>query len=102
MITYFGYKGWAIDLAIPIIVGVANITVMVLTIVSRKRYLKYVIYQLIIFILSMVPLVIMIIHIQNNWIPTVISSSIALFTLILTIILCGRDVMIETARRFHM
>lgn len=89
-------------MAIPIIAGVANITVMVLAIVSRKRYLKYVIYQLIIFILSMVPLAILLIHIQKNWLPTIISSSIALLTLILTVILCGRDIKLETIRRFHM
>ena len=44
----FDYKGWAINLAIPIIIMVANVTIFVLTLVSLRRYYKYAIYQLII------------------------------------------------------
>lgn len=97
-----GYQGWSVNLAIPIVIGVANFTMTVLTIVSRKRYLKYAIYQLSLFIVSMIPLLLLAFHIQHSWIPTVISSTIAGSTLLLTLVLCGKDLLGETIRRFHI
>ena len=99
-----GYSGWAINIAIPIIIMVANVTILVLTMVSIHRYYKYAIYQLIIFILSMIPLVICIFFrgIITRPIFTIISSSIAVFSFILSLVLCGKSILEEFDRRFHM
>ena len=97
-----GYGGWSITLAIPIMIVISNSTLMVLTIVSRKKYIKYAIYQIIIFVLSMIPLICMKYQIQNYNLPTIISSGIAGFTLLLTLILCGKDVYKDIIRRFHI
>lgn len=97
-----GYEGWSITLAIPIIIMIGNVTLLILTIVSRKKYIKYAIYQIIIFILSMIPLILMKYSIQNYNLPTIISSSIAGATLCLTLILCGRDLYKDIIRRFHI
>lgn len=99
-----GYSGWAINLAIPIIFSIANITIFVLTLVSLKRYYKYAIYQLIIFLLSIIPLIIAIVsdNIIKTPIFTIISSSIAVFVFIFSLILCGRSILEELNRRLHM
>ena len=99
-----GYTGWAINLAIPIIFSIANITIFVLTLVSIKRYYKYAIYQLIIFLLSIIPLIISIItdNVIKRPIFTIISSSIAVFVFIFSLILCGRSILEELNRRLHM
>lgn len=99
-----GYSGWSINLAIPIIVMAANVTIFVLTIVSVNRYYKYAIYQLIIFILSMIPLVILVFSENIITIPvfTIIASGIAVFTFIFSMILCGRSIVEELDRRLHM
>lgn len=97
-----GYEGWSITLAIPIIIMIGNVTLLILTIVSRKKYIKYAIYQIIIFILSMIPLILMKYNVQNYNLPTIISSSIAGATLCLTLILCGRDLYKDIIRRFHI
>ena len=99
-----GYSGWSINYAIPIIVGIANITILVLTIVSINKYYKYAIYQLIIFILSMIPMVIYIAskEIITKPIFTIISSIVSLVTFIFSIILCGRSIVEELDRRLHM
>ena len=52
-----GYQGWAINLAIPIIIMIANITMLLLTIISHKKYIRYAIYQLIIVLFSMLPII---------------------------------------------
>ena len=99
-----GYKGWAINLAIPIIIIIANITILILTIVSISRYYKYAVYQLIIFVFSILPLVIYMAFegIITTPIFTIISTSIAVFTFIISLILCGRNIIEELDRRLHM
>lgn len=99
-----GYRGWAINIAIPIIIITANVTMLILTIVVLQRYYKYAINQLIIFILSMIPLLILFLSKQiiTNKILVIISSSIALFTFIISLILCGKNIIQELDRRLHM
>ena len=98
------YTSWAINLAIPIIICVANVTIFILTLVSVHRYLKYAVYQLIIFVLSMIPLIIFFAFpgVITTPIFMIISSSIALFTFVCSLILCGRSIMEELDRRLHM
>ena len=99
-----GYSGWSINLSVPIIIMAANVTIFILTIVSVNRYYKYAIYQLIIFILSMIPLLILITTSGIITVPifTIISSGIALFTFVFSLILCGRSILEELDRRLHM
>ena len=99
-----GYQGWAINLAIPIIIIVANVTILVLTIVSVRRYYKYAIYELILSVLSFIPLIILLAFdgIITRPIFTIIASSIAAFTLVMSLILCGRNIVEELDRRLHM
>ena len=100
----FDYKGWAINIAIPIIIIIANVTMLVLTICSVNRYYKYAIYQLIIFAFSMVPLVIYFAFDNVITMPvlTIISSSITLFTFLMSLILCGENILEELDRRLHL
>lgn len=51
-----GFHKWSVEIAIPTIIISANIIIFILTIIHHKRYAKYVIYQLVIFLLSMIPL----------------------------------------------
>ena len=98
-----GYKGWSINISIPIIIIIANITMLVLTICSINRYYKYAIYQLIIFAFSMVPLIIYFVFQNIITIPllTIISSSVALFTFVMSLLLCGENIIEELDRRLH-
>ena len=100
----FDYKGWAINLAIPIIIIIANTTMLILTIVSVNRYYKYAIYQLIIFAISVVPLIIFFAFDNIIIVPifTIISSGIAFFTFVMSLILCGKNILEELDRRLHI
>ena len=50
-----GFRGWSLSIAIPIILIIANLAMLILTIVSHKKYLRYAIYQLFILIFSILP-----------------------------------------------
>ena len=102
-IDYFlGYKGWSINIAIPIVVIVANSTLMILTIVSRKRYIRYATYHMLTFLFSMIPLILLLSGMLENKVLTIVSSGIAGLSLLLTIILCGKAMWEETKKRLHM
>lgn len=97
-----GYRGWSLRLAIPIAIMVANTTMCILTIVARKRYMSYAIYQIFIFLLSMLPIIISSIQDSEISIFIILATGIALLSLILTILLCGKEMKEELNRRLHI
>lgn len=97
-----GFKGWSIDIAIPIMIIVANATMLILTIVSYKKYIKYAIYQLIIVFFSMLPLILITGNIIHNNVLSIIASCISIFNFIITLILSARDVKEAIIRKFHI
>lgn len=97
-----GFRKWSLELAFPIIIGISNITIFVLTIVSHKRYFKYALYQFCIFCISLIPVVLFFTNVTKHFLPMTICSGIAAVTFINTIILCGRDLKQELERLFHI
>ena len=97
-----GFRGWDINIAIPILIIISNITMLVLTIVSHKKYIKYAIYQLVIVIFSMIPVVLMHENYINNKVLTIVATGISILNLILTLTLCATDVKEAVIRKFHM
>lgn len=90
-----GMKGWSISIAIPIMIIIANITMLVLTIVSYKKYIRYAIYQLIIVFLSILP-----IFLEVN-VLGMLASSISILNFILCMVLCTKDIKEAIIRKFH-
>lgn len=97
-----GFYKWSFSIAIPIVIIVANVTMLILTIISHKKYIKYAIYQFIIFLSSMLPLIWILTGITKKITLPVIALSIAGISFILCIILSGRDMKEELVRKFHM
>ena len=97
-----GMKEWSFNLAIPIIIIVANVTMFVLTIVSHKKYIRYSIYQLIICMLSLIPIFLVHENVAKNVIMSYVASGVSIINFVLTICLCARDVKEEIVRKFHM
>ena len=107
ILTFFidyklGFELWSLNIAIPIIIIIANITMLILTIVSHKKYVKYAIYQLIIVLFSMIPVILLSEKIVQNKVLSIIASSISIINLILTLILSARDVKEAVVRKFHI
>ena len=97
-----GFKAWSLNYAIPIIIIIANITMLVLTIVSHRRYIRYGVYQLLIVIFSMIPLFLIYENIVENKVLCFIASGISILNLIITICLSAKDVKEAIVRNFHM
>ena len=97
-----GFYKWSFSIAIPIVIIIANITMLILNIVSHKKYIKYAIYQFIIFLCSMLPLVWIFLGITKQIILPVIALGVAGFSFILCVILSGKEMKEELARKFHL
>lgn len=97
-----GMKGWSINIAIPIMIIIANVTMLILTIVSYKKYIKYAMYQLIIILFSMLPMFFMTEQLVQNKALSIVASGISILNFILGLILCAKEIKAEIIRKFHM
>ena len=98
----FGAIGWSISIAIPIILMTANITMLILTIVSYKKYIKYAIYQLIILMLSFVPCLFILNNKLTFGVLGQISFIVSILNLIITIAFGYTDLAEVIRRKLHM
>lgn len=97
-----GFRGWSITIAIPIIIMVANITMLILTIVNHKRFIKYAIYQLIILLCSVLPIIFIAENIVQDKLLSMIASGLSVLNLVLSLSLCAKDIKEAVIRKFHM
>lgn len=97
-----GFRGWSIYLANPIILFVANITMLILTAISYEKYIKYAIYQLVIVFLSLMPLWLIMGHIIELRMLNRIAIEVSILNLIVSLILCARDIKDAIIRKLHL
>ena len=81
---------------------IANITMLILTIISHKKYIKYAIYQLIIVLFSMLPIFLIREHLIENRILSMIASGICFINFIVCLVLCTKDIKAAIIRKFHL
>lgn len=96
-----GNKGWSIDLAIPIILIISNITMFILTIISHRRYVRYAMYQLTMFFISLLPLYFILQNVAHLKVLSIIACSISMINFIVTMMLCFKEVKEAIVRKFH-
>ncbi len=96
-----GFKQWSINISIPIIIMIANVTMFILTIISHKKYIRYAICQLAICVFSCIPFYFMYEHLIANKILSIIAIAISFINFLLTICLCAKDMKDAIIRNFH-
>lgn len=97
-----GYKGWSINISLPILIIISNIAMFIITIISYKHYEKYAASQLIIVLLSLS----IIYFIYRGYVTANslinISIIISIFNFVASLILCHRDLKEEIIRKFNI
>lgn len=93
-----GFKGWSMSISIPILIIVANTTMFVLAIVSRKKYIKYAICQLLIVIFSMMPMVFIFRNMIANKVLSIVALGISAINFALSLALSFGDIKEEVKR----
>lgn len=97
-----GFRGWSINIGIPIALIVANTTMLILTIVTSDNYIKYAIYQLLIVLISLISMWLIWDKIITLKILSNIAIAISIINLLFSLILCFKDVKEAVIRKFHM
>ena len=97
-----GFRWWSLYIGIPIVLIVANITMVILTIISYKKYIKYAIYQLMIVLMSLMPVILVAKKIIEMKILIRIALEISIFSLMISLILCYKDIKEAIIRKLHM
>ena len=97
-----GYKGWSVEMAVPIILSIANIMMFIMLLISRRNYTKYIIYHVIIFAFNLFMVILFLLNMINNIMLSVIALIISIIIAIITTIICGNDIKEELIKRFHM
>lgn len=97
-----GYHGWSVYIGIPITLMVANITMVILTIISHERYIKYAIYQIIIVIISLIPIVLAVRNIIEMKVLMRTAVDISVFSLIVSLVFGYKDIKEALIRKLHM
>ena len=97
-----GYSGWSMNIALPILIIIANIAMFIITIVNYKDYGKYAISQLIIVLLSLLPIY----FIYKEYIEANVLNNIAIIisivNFLISLILCYRDLKEDVISRFKL
>lgn len=96
------FYGWSMFIGIPIVVIVANITMLVLAIVCHKEYVKYAIYQLIIVLLSITHVTFALSNSFELRVLNYISLGISLTNLVISLILSYKEFYKTIVCKFHM
>lgn len=97
-----GSYGWSIYIGIPITLIVANVTMVILTIISCEKYIKYAIYQLMIVLISLIPITLIVKNIIEMKFLIRIAIHISVFSLVSSLILCYKDIKEAIIRKIHM
>lgn len=97
-----GYHGWSVYIGIPITLMVANVTMVILTIISYEKYIKYAIYQLMIVLISLMPIALAFKNIIEMKLLMKIAVDISVISLVISVVLCFRDIKEAVIRKLHM
>lgn len=97
-----GYHGWSVYIGIPITLMVANVTMVILTIISHEKYIKYAIYQLIIVFISLMPIALAVRNVIEMKVLMRIAVDISVISLVISLVFCYRDIKEAVIRKLHM
>ena len=97
-----GFYRLSIYIGIPIILIIANVTMLVLSIVCYKKYTKYAMYQLIIVLMSMIPIIIALNGIIEIKVLNIVAVGISLLNLTISLILSYTAIYKTLICKFHM
>jgi len=97
-----GFSGWSINIGVPIVLIIANIAMLILTLISYKKYIRYAICQLLIVLMSIISIVFITNKLIEFQILSIIALIISILNLAITFILCYKDIKEAIIRKFHM
>lgn len=98
----FGFTKWSFSIGIPIIIMVANITMMIITMIKYKKYVKYAFFEILILLFSIVYDVVISFVSIHSPLLNIITLWICITNLSFVLIFNYDVVKIELKKKFHI
>lgn len=97
-----GYRGWSVNIGIPIIVILSNITIFVFMMVRRRDWRSYIMLQLELILLAAAELLLVSMEIVTWKLLAMISVFVVLVQMFGIFLIGGRSTTLELNRRFRV
>ena len=97
-----GYRGWSLNYVLPAGLILLDVALIILRLINRRNWQSYMVHQLGIILLGLVPAWFIHIGWIRHPILSVCAIAISLVMFVVTLILGGRAARTELKRRFHV
>lgn len=97
-----GFLKWSFAFVFPGAIVALDIVIIVLMIVNNSDFQSYMVFEIIMILLSLIPLVLVLSKFVAEKMPSIIAFSASLIMFLGTLIIGGRAARLEMRRRFHL
>ena len=97
-----GYRGWSINISVPILIMISNIAMFIITIMNYKHYEKYAISQLMIVLLSLSMIYLVYKGYATANFLIKISIIISIYNFLVSLLLCHKDFKEELIKKLNI
>lgn len=97
-----GYHGWSVNFVLPAGIIAVDLIIVVMMLLNKRNWQSYIIFQLGMIALSIVPLLLWHFDIITAPLLSIISMAVSLFLFLGTLIIGDRRARVELWRRFHI
>lgn len=97
----FGFFKWSLSIGIPIVIMVSNLTMMLITLMKYKKYVKYAGYEIMILLFSIVYNIVISFMAESSLILNIITLWFCLTNLAFVLALNAKSLKIEIQKKFH-
>lgn len=98
----FGFRKWSLSIGIPIVIMISNITMVIITIIKNKKYVKYAFYEMLIILFSIIYDVIISMASIHSPILNIITLWICITNLSFVLIFNYDILKLELEKKFHI
>ncbi len=97
-----GWHGWSLDYVIPIVSGIAMLSLAVLAKIKRMPVNDYIVYFILTIILGILPLIFYLTGMLHIFIPSIICIALSLLSLLSLLLFEGKNMRLELRKRLHL
>lgn len=97
-----GYQGWSLDYVLPAGLVVMDFLILILMICNRRNWQSYIMWQLLMILLSLIPVVLYLGGMERNALMAFLPLGVSAFLFLGTVMIGGSRAVTELERRFHV
>ncbi len=97
-----GYRGWSVNFVLPGGLLLVDVAIIILMLVNRRNWQSYIMLEILVIVLSVIPLVLILFHIVTETFISGFTFTVSVLLFVGTVILGDKRARMELYRRFHV